>query len=125
MNPTATNAMPVANGKARVILVWVLCALAALAFLAAGFAKLTGAPAMVATFEKIGVGQWFRYVTGLLEVTGAIALLIPRSSFYGAVLLAMVMVGAIISHLTILGGNPAAPIVLLIITATIAWLRKP
>ncbi len=80
---------------------------------------------MVAMYDKIGVGQWFRYVTGLLEVSGAIALLIPRATFYGAALLAVVMVGAIISHLTILGGSPAAPAFLLLLTATIAYLRRP
>jgi uncharacterized membrane protein YphA (DoxX/SURF4 family) len=98
--------------------------LAAFAFLAAGGSKLAGAPAMIAIFEKIGVGQWFRYVTGVLEVAGAIGLLIPRYAFYAAVLLAMVMVGAVIAHLTVLGGSPAAPALLLILTATIAWLRK-
>jgi hypothetical protein len=33
------------------------------------------------------------------------------------------MVGAIITHLFIIGGNPAASIVLLAMTATIAWAR--
>ncbi len=80
---------------------------------------------MVAVFEKIGIGQWFRYLTGLLEVVGAIALVIPGYAFYGASLLATVMVGALIAHLTILGGSPAAPIVLLLITGTVAYLRRP
>ncbi len=29
------------------------------------------------TFEALGFGQWFRYVTGLIEVGGAIALWLP------------------------------------------------
>ena len=41
-------------------------ALLTLAFGAAGLAKLAGAEMMVATFETIGWGQWFRYVTGLI-----------------------------------------------------------
>jgi len=32
------------------------------------FAKLSGAPPMVALFDAIGVGQWFRYVAGAPEV---------------------------------------------------------
>jgi uncharacterized membrane protein YphA (DoxX/SURF4 family) len=80
---------------------------------------------MVATFQKIGVGQWFRYLTGFLEVVGAIGLVIPRFAFYGAALLVIVMIGAVITHLTILGGSPAAPIGLLVITGTIAYVRRP
>ena len=79
---------------------------------------------MVAAFEKIGVGQWFRYLTAILEVIGAIGLLIPSYTFYAAALLATVMVGAVIAHLAILGGSPAAALVLLILTATIAYFRR-
>lgn len=104
---------------------WVLQVLAAFAFLAAGGSKLAAAPAVVEMFSKIGVGQWFRDLTGALEVIGAIALLIPRVTFYGAALLAMVMVGAVVTHLAILGGNPSPAIVLLVIVGTVAWLRRP
>jgi uncharacterized membrane protein YphA (DoxX/SURF4 family) len=114
-----------ATGKGANAAVWVLQILAAAAFLGAGGAKLAGVPQMVEVFQKIGVGQWFRYVTGLLEVLGAIGLLIPRYTFYAACLLATVMVGAVISHLTVLGGSPAAPVVLLLITGTVAYLRRP
>jgi hypothetical protein len=34
-------------------------------------------------FDKIGLGQWFRYVTGSLEVVGALLLLVPRTSAIG------------------------------------------
>lgn len=124
MSQTTSNTLPAATGKGLTITLWALQILAALAFFAAGGAKLTGAPQMVAAFQKIDVGQWFRYLTGFLEVIGAVGLLVPRLAFYGAALLATVMVGAAISHLTILGGSPAAPLVLLILTATIAWLRR-
>lgn len=119
------NEKPAAPGKGRVIGVWILQILAAFVFLGAGGSKLAGTADMIAVFDKVGVGQWFRYLTGLLEISGAVGLLIPRLSFYAALLLAVVMIGAIISHLTVLGGSPAAPIVLLIVTAAIAWLRRP
>jgi putative oxidoreductase len=75
-------------------------------------------------FAKIGFGQWFRILTGLLEVTAAIALFIPRYTLYAAATLAVVMASAIGFHLTILGGNPVTPIVLLLLTSLIAWLSK-
>lgn len=103
---------------------WALKTLAALAFLAAGFAKLSGAEMMVATFDGVGVGQWFRYVTGLIEVVGAIALFVPGKAAFGAVALAVTMVGAIFTHLALIGGSPFPAVVLLAITATIAWSHK-
>jgi len=117
--------LPVTFGKGRLITLWILSSLVALAFIGAGGAKLAGAAAMVAVFDKAGLGQWFRYFTGFLEVAAGIGLLISRYAFYAAVLLAIVMVGAIIAHLTVLGGSPAAPMVLLVLAGTIAYLRKP
>lgn len=107
------------------IAVWVLQGLAAAAFLAAGGSKLAAVPAMVEMFTKLGAGQWFRYLTGALEVIGAVALLVPRAAFYGAALLAVVMVGAILAHLAALGGSPIPALMLLVIVSTIAWLRRP
>lgn len=120
----ATGERASGSRKGLTIILRTLQVLAAAAFLVAGGSKLAGAPQMVEMFEKVGVGQWLRYVTGLLEVTGAIGLLVPRYAFYGAALLATVMVGAIASHLTVLGGNPAPAMVLLLLTGTIAYLRK-
>jgi uncharacterized membrane protein YphA (DoxX/SURF4 family) len=88
-----------------------------------GSLKLTGAPMMVQLFGAIGLGQWFRYVTGGIEVASAVLLLIPAVAAYGAAALAITMVGAIITHLFIVGGSPVIPIVLLASTATIAWVR--
>ena len=120
-----TTMVPADSGKVRLVTLWILSGLVALAFLGAGGAKLAGAAAMVQLFDQVGRGQWFRYFTGLLEVAGAVGLLIPRYAFYAAGLLAVVMVGAIIAHLTILGTSPAVPIVLLVLSGSIAWLRKP
>ena len=113
------------SAKVRLIALWILSGLLALVFLGSGGAKLAGAAAMVEMFDKLGRGQWFRYFTGLLEVAGGIGLLIPRYAFYAAGLLAVVMVGAIIAHLTVLGTSPATPVVLLVLSGAIAWLRKP
>jgi putative oxidoreductase len=122
-----TTTYPIAAGRSngRLIALWLLSGLAALAFLAAGGSKLAGAAAMVELFNKVGLGQWFRYVTGVLEVGGAVGVLMPGYAFFAAALLASVMVGAIIAHLTVVGGSPVAPAVLLVLTATIAYLRKP
>lgn len=116
--------MATGQKKGKMIALWVLRVVVGLAFLAAGGSKLAGAPAMVAMFAKIGFGQWFRILTGLLEVAGAIGLLVPRLAVYAASMLAVVMVGAIGFHLTRLGGNPVPPIILLLLAILIVWLSK-
>src|SRR3984893_10682166 len=120
-----TNALPATARKGRLITIWTLSGLVALAFIGAGGAKLAGVSVMVEMFDKVGLGQWFRYFTGLLEVAGAIGLLIPRYAFYAAVLLGIVMVGAIIAHVAVLAGSPAPAAVLLVLSGIIAYLRKP
>src|SRR6266851_8824441 len=99
---------PATSGTGRLIALWMLSGLVALTFIGVGGAKLAGAAVMVDLFAKVGLGQWFRYFTGLLEVAAGIGLLISRYAFYAAFLLAMVMVGAFIAHVTVLGSSPAA-----------------
>jgi hypothetical protein len=79
---------------------------------------------MVGLFGAIGIGQWFRLVTGTLEVVGALLVLVPATAAFGALLLAVVMVGAVATHLFIVGGSPLMAIVLLAITIAIAYLRR-
>ena len=120
----ATGAVP-ASGQGKLITLWILSGLVALAFVFVGGGKLAGAAAMVELFDKIGLGQWFRYITGLLEVSGGIGLLIPRYAFYAAILLDIVMIGAILTHVAVVGGSPAPAASLFVLSAIIAWQRKP
>ena len=120
-----TNTLPATSGKGRLITLWSLSGFVALAFVFVGGGKLAGTAAMVELFDKVGVGQWFRYLTGLLEVAGGIGLLIPRYAFYAAVLLGIVMIGAIITHVAVFGGSPAPAASLFDLSGIIAWLRKP
>ncbi|MBT8413445.1 MAG: DoxX family protein [Boseongicola sp.] len=99
-------------------------ALLTLAFIAAGLSKLAGVEMMVATFDAIGVGQWFRYVTGIIEVAGAVLLWVKGREIYGAGLLAVTMVGAIIAHLAILGPSFVPALVLGVLAAFIVWAHK-
>src|SRR6266498_5489757 len=85
------------TGKIINVGLWILQIGAAGMFLMVGFLKLSGDPQLVGLFEAIGLGQWFRYLTGSLEVLGAILLLIPRTSGLGALMLAGVMAGAVMT----------------------------
>jgi uncharacterized membrane protein YphA (DoxX/SURF4 family) len=120
--PSASSVAP--TGKAANIALWIVQGLLALAFVGAASGKLLGNPDMVGLYEAIGVGQWFRYVTGLLELTGAVLIVVPRTRAYGAALLAVIMVGAVLTHLAILHNAPTAPAVLLVLAAVVAWARR-
>jgi len=103
---------------------WVLQALLAFQFVGAGVLKLIGDPAMVEMFATIGVGQWFRYLVGALELAGAIGLLVPRLAGLAALGLALVMVGATLTNIFILNVSPALTLGLLLVAGLIAWARQ-
>lgn len=113
-----------ARGRAATIALWALQIALAAAIGAAGAAKLAGAPEMVQLFEAVGMGQWFRYVTGALEVLGALLLLLPAFAGRGALLLAGVMGGAVLAHLLVLHTSPAAPLALLAGLAVVIYARR-
>lgn len=103
---------------------WTVQGLVAAAFLAAGGAKLAGDPSMVAVFDLVGIGQWFRYVTGTVEITGAVLILVPKTAIFGAGLLACTMAAALFTHLAVIGGNPLPAVVLLSLNLLVLWLRR-
>lgn len=91
-----------AGWSGKTILLWVLRALAAAIFLSAAAMKLSGQQQMIDEFNTVGLGQWFRYLTGLLELVGGIAVLVPRFSPLGALLLLCVDAGAFVAQVAIL-----------------------
>jgi putative oxidoreductase len=112
------------RGRASLIALWLTQVVLAAMFLMAGGSKLAGVPAMVSLFDAVGLGQWFRYVTGVIEITSAIALLVPSAAIYGALLLIPTMLGATITNIFIVHTSPVIPILLLLGAATVAWVRR-
>jgi putative oxidoreductase len=113
-----------APAKGLNIGLWVVQGLLALAFVGAASGKLLGKPEMVGLYEVIGIGQWFRYVTGLVELAGGALILIPKTRVIGAGLLAGTMLGAITTHLFVLHNAPTAPVVLLALVSFVLWGRR-
>lgn len=122
---TRGAARTTSRGRGANIVLWVLQVLLALLFVMAGLSKLFGDPAMVGMFADIGIGQWFRYGVGVLEVAGAVGVLIPRLSGLAALGLACVMVGAIFTNLFVLGAGPWLPLANLLLAVLVAWGRWP
>jgi putative oxidoreductase len=105
--------------------VWGIRILLAIVFAAAGTAKLAGVPMMVANFEAIGFGQWFRYLTGAVEWIGVVLLLVPRTGFFGGLWLGGTMVGAVASHLFLTGGSAVPAMVLGALCAVVVYALRP
>lgn len=75
----------------------------ALIFLQTLFFKFTASPESLYIFSKLGMEPFGRIASGILEFIAAILLLIPRTSIFGAIFSLGIILGAIFSHLTILG----------------------
>ncbi|UCE64633.1 MAG: DoxX family protein [Nitrospirota bacterium] len=71
----------------------------AIFFLMAGGSKLLNPDAHVEKFLNWGYPLWFLYVTGIIEVGGAIGLVCPAARFYSTLILSATMVGATVTHL--------------------------
>ncbi|MEO0636281.1 MAG: DoxX family protein [Pseudomonadota bacterium] len=88
--------------------------------LAAGGQKLLGTQEMITVFDQIGIGQWFRWFTGLWEVTAAALLMDERSRLAGIAMAGALCVGALVAH-SVIGGSFVPAFMLLAITSLIAW----
>jgi uncharacterized membrane protein YphA (DoxX/SURF4 family) len=82
---------------------WAARIVAAIILLQTLFFKLTGAPESVYIFSSLGAEPWGRYGSGLVELVAALLLLVPRTAWLGAGIGLGVMVGAIASHVLVLG----------------------
>lgn len=122
---TATLTAPRSRTLNRVL--WAAQILLALFMIfASGLPKIFGVEFAVQIFDQIGIGQWFRYLVGALEVAGGIGLLIPRLAGLAALCLVGLMIGATITNLGIIDLASSAPmsIGLGVVFAVIAWVRR-
>jgi hypothetical protein len=79
---------------------------------------------MVTDFGAIGLGQGFRYFTGAVEVVGALALLWPKTSFWGAAILTCVSIGAFITQAFVLHGDVLHTLVFIAVTGFLTWTLR-
>jgi hypothetical protein len=96
-----------------------------LIFVCAGTVKLAGVPFMVDFFARLGFGQWLRYVTALIELTGGVLLLAGRLEYLAALSLAVIMVGATVASIVVFDRSPIPPALTFIALIVLAWQRYP
>jgi len=93
------------------------------AFLSVGISKFGGHSTWIGTFDRIGLGQWFRYFTGAVQTIGAALVLVPRTSFAGTLVIACTMLGAMAAWIFRLGapGNAVIPGVILLLVLGVGF----
>jgi putative oxidoreductase len=85
------------------VISWICRVIAAVIMLQTLFFKFSGAEESIYIFTTVGMEPWGRFLVGAMELVAAILILIPATSWLGALLALGLMTGAIGMHLTILG----------------------
>ncbi|WP_395062450.1 DoxX family protein [Flavobacterium sp.] len=85
------------------ILIWIVKLTAVVILVQTLYFKFTGAEESVYIFTTLGIEPFGRIGSGIVELIASILILIPRTTLLGAILGFGTMLGAIFSHLFILG----------------------
>ncbi|KOP39380.1 DoxX family protein [Flavobacterium sp. WLB] len=85
------------------IIQWILRITASVILLQTLFFKFSGAEESIYIFSTLGVEPYGRIGSAIAELIAAILILIPKTIWLGAFGAAGIMIGAILSHLFVLG----------------------
>lgn len=105
---------------------WMIRLGVAIVFLIAGAEKFSATNPnshWVSMFNQIGIGEWFRYFTAVIEVLGAALILIPRTILIGVALLSVTMAGAAVIVFFVLGqrGESLFPALIFLGLLALGW----
>jgi uncharacterized membrane protein YphA (DoxX/SURF4 family) len=102
-------------------------ALVGLLFVLIGYTKFDSNPRgeWYQVFERIGLGQWFRYFTGGTQVLGGLLMCVPKTMVTGAAMLTCTMIGAVFVDLFVMHGPFfIIPFFLGVVIVTVAMLCR-
>lgn len=85
------------------IFTWIVKLIAVIILVQTLYFKFTGAEESIYIFTKLGIEPFGRIGSGIVELIASILILIPRTTLLGALLGAGTMLGAIFSHVFVLG----------------------
>ena len=113
------------NTKTKNSIAWASQIIVAVIFLQTLFFKFTAHPESVAIFTSLGVEPWGRIALGVVELIAGIAILVPKTARPAAMVTGIISIGAIISHIVVLGINSlfAMAVVTLILSLVVIKLR--
>lgn len=114
--------------KIHKIISLVLRLLVAIILLQTLYFKFTAHPDSVYIFSALGVEPWGRIGLGIIELITSILVLIPKTRTIGMVNALGIIIGAIVSHLLVLGinvsndGGALFSLAIIVFIASIAYL---
>ena len=85
------------------IFIWIVKLIAAVILVQTLYFKFSAAEESVYIFSTLGIEPFGRIGSGIAELIAAILILIPRTTLIGAIMASGVIMGAIFSHLFVLG----------------------
>ena len=125
--------VPAVPARRRVLIAsWIAQFVAAGILIQTLFFKFTAAEESVLLFSQLGVEPWGRLASGVIELGASLLLLLPATAAIGGVLAANVMIGAILSHIFVLGinfnGDGGALFMMAVVvfaaSLAVAWIRR-
>jgi hypothetical protein len=102
---------------------WILSAIPAMMLLSGGIFALTMSPMVVEGIQHAGYPVHLIAPIGIIEILCSVLYLVPRTAFYGAILLTGYFGGAVATHLRIGESQFVVPIVFGIIVWVALALR--
>lgn len=87
------------------IISWILRLTVAIILLQTLYFKFTAHPDSVHIFSALGVEPWGRIGLGIIELVTALLILIPKTKIFGMINSLGIILGAVLSHLLVLGLN--------------------
>lgn len=85
------------------IFIWIIKLIAVVILVQTLYFKFTGAEESIYIFTTLGIEPFGRIGSGIVELIASILILIPRTTLLGALIGLGTMLGAIFSHLFVLG----------------------
>lgn len=111
---------------AREAVLWILTLFLAWVFLRQGWAKFSNDSGWARAFRVWHYPDAFRIFIGVVEVCAALLLFVRRIAFIGAIMIIIIMLGAMATH--VYWGQPryiTSEILPLVLASIVAWGRKP
>ena len=114
------------QSRVQSVISWIVQVLLAALYVLTSSAKLIGRPQTIERFRHWGFPEKFYFVIGVLELLGAIGLLIPRLAGYAAIGLILLMIGAAATHLVNGEGlQVLRPLIFIVFLAFVVYVRRP
>lgn len=104
---------------------WLPAILLALIFVPQGWSKFNDTSGWAVAFRHWGYPDWFRITIGVIELSGVALLLLGRTAAFGAILIIIVMLGAMATHVIYDGGRHlTSEVVPLALSSIVLVLRR-